>query len=114
MEHGSFVNMVYDRSAPPEPEVGMGATILMWSDRYAATVVEVRRFKSGQRAGQVAAVKVQEDKATRTDGHGMSDSQSYSYEPAPDGPVREFKVSRDGRFKGLLVGKRDHHHDYSF
>ena len=41
MAIGSLVNLVLDGSKPHEPEVGMGATILYWSDRSAATIMKV-------------------------------------------------------------------------
>jgi hypothetical protein len=118
---GSVTNRIMEQSRYPEPEEGMGATITMWSDRHAATIVAVRRFKTGQRAGQVKEIDVQRDKAIRTDDHGMSDAQSYRYEPDPDAGVTTFKVDKHGRFfsngkgsRGLLIGHRDEHYDYSF
>jgi hypothetical protein len=102
----------------PEPEVGMGATELCFSDRHAYTIVEVVRFKTGKRAGQVKAVRAQRDKATRTDSHGMSDAQSWTFEPDPEGSVREFRLTSRGRFEGgagtLAIGYRSEYYDYSF
>jgi hypothetical protein len=114
MRYGSVVNMVTDSYRSPEPEVGMGATILMWSDRYAATVVEVKRFKTGQRAGQVSAVVVTQDTAKRVDDNGMSESQKYEFTSNPDGQRKVFKVDKAGRFKGLSLGHRSEYYDYSF
>ena len=114
-QYGSLFNRLMDNTeAPADPQVGDGATILMWSDRHAATVIEVERFKSGQRAGQVSRVTVQRDHATRTDNHGMGDSQSYTYQRDPNGSVHVYRVTKDGRFPGLLLGHRDEHYDFSF
>lgn len=101
-------------STPVVPVVGMGATIQYWSDSHPGTVIAVS--PSG------AKVTVQEDKATRTDTNGMSDMQSYTYEPDPNGKIHVFHRRTAGREAGhyanrgsrLSLGKRHKHHDYSF
>lgn len=107
--YGSINNRIMEESGGAEPTVGMGATILMYSDRHAATVIEVK---------SPSTIVIQEDTAIRTDNHGMSDSQSYRYEPNPEGAkhtVRKgpkgWKIPKGSR---VLVGERDHHYDYSF
>lgn len=114
--YGSFVNSVQGNSAQRTPEVGMGATILMWSDRQAATIIEVS--KSGK------SILVREDNAKRVDNNGMSDAQTYEYSANVNGRVTEFTLRRNGRWvrkgesqKGgqrVAIGYRDHHYDYSF
>lgn len=94
----------------------MGATVLYWTDRRAATIVWVS--PSGK------SLKIRGDKAIRTDSYGMSDAQSYRYEPQPDAPEVEYTLRKDGRWirKGqpmrgsasLLIGVRDEYYDYSF
>lgn len=94
----------------------MGATILMWTDRLAVTIVEVSA--NGRR------VVVQRDKATRTDSNGMSDAQSYTYEPDTDAPRQTFTLRKNGQWvrqgdnmgsgTKLSIGHRSHYHDYSF
>jgi hypothetical protein len=98
------------------PEVGMGATIILWSDRLACTIVEVS--KSGKR------LTVRRDKTTRIDGNGMSDSQKYEYEPDPQGSERTFSLRSNGRWvqegetmrggTNLAVGVRREYYDFSF
>lgn len=93
-------------------KVGRGVTIVHWSDRWACTVIEAT----------AKTVTVQRDKAIRTDDHGMSDSQSYRYEPDPDGSVRKFSLRKTGKFVQVgdsingtrLVRGRSEHYDYSF
>lgn len=120
MKYGSLQNLMMGSSTGPEPEVGMGATILMWSDRRPATIIGVTRFKTGARAGQVKTVTVRVDKATRVDSNGMSDAQSYTFEPDPDGAEYTFAATKSGGFKtpgggyGLRVGSRSKYYDYSF
>lgn len=103
-----------DNSTTKEPEVGDGATILMWSDRHAATIVDIVPFKSGPNKGKPRTVTVQEDRATRVDNNGMSDSQEWEFDRDPDGAVQTFTARRDGSFKGLLIGYRKHYYDFSF
>lgn len=103
----------------PTPVVGMGATILMWSDRHAATIRLIDHFKTGARAGQVKAVWVTEDQAIRIDNNGMSENQTYEYLPQADGPYKKFTLRKNGRFVDsggttLAVGYRNEYHDYSF
>lgn len=122
-ETGSLVNHVASREVAKLPEVGDGATLLGWSDRYPATVIEV--FKKGK----FDYIVVQEDSATRIDDNGMSEVQDYEYTRNPNGRKETFRVVEDrfervyraesGRFKkesgyGLWVGRRESYHDFSF
>jgi hypothetical protein len=128
MKYGSLQNHIYSRSTlgQPEPEVGMGATILMYSDRHAGTIIKV------ERKNKKLYIEVQEDHATRTDNYGMSDCQSYSYAPNPKGEKNLFRFNEKNqkwervyvnpetsRFCkdnscGLIIGKRMEYYDYSF
>lgn len=111
-ETGSLVNLVLSASKDETPVVGMGATILCWTDRHAATIVSV----SPKRIGIV------QDEAIRTDKNGMSDSQTYDYKPG-NGPVSYYTLRKNGAWvregeslKGqrIAIGYRDEHYDYSF
>ena len=112
---GSMINHLSGNANYPTPEVGMGATILMWSDRYATTIIEVS--ENGKQ------VVVQEDHAKRTDSNGMSDSQTYEYSPNPEGPTVTYTLRKNGAWvrKGdpmktgerLAIGRRDHHYDFT-
>lgn len=113
---GSLINNLYQNSNTIQPEVGMGATVLMWSDRRAGTISRVSPSKK--------TLWFQSDKATRVDTNGMSDAQAYEYERQPDAPEAEYTLRKNGRWvrkgspmKGsgsLLIGVRDEHYDYSF
>ena len=61
----------------PEPVVGMGATILLWTDRHAATITEVFVL------GKYTYVKVRQDTSKRIDKNGMSEDQDYEFTPNP-------------------------------
>lgn len=123
-ETNSLTNHLYSRAVngQPEPQVGMGATILAWTDRYAGTITEVRPN---------GVITVQDDQAIRVDQNGMSECQESRYEPNPHGPLRHFRRRRNGvwsevefnpetnRWKfsdglGLRIGERQHYYDYSF
>lgn len=108
---GSLFNRIDENRKPPVPTVGMGATILMYSDRHAATVIEIVTPKT---------IVIQEDTAIRTDSNGQSESQEYEYAPNHEATRREFTLRKDGRWrerKGttvLMLGKRDQYYDYGF
>lgn len=123
----SLTNHLYSRmvKGQPEPEVGMGATILCWTDRQAATIMLTWNEKGTRFIG------VREDTAKRIDKNGLSESQTYEYQPNPDGREYIFRQEKDGRWQqvrqnqetkrwvkvngeGLRIGSRDHYHDFSF
>lgn len=116
---GSMTNYLMSGTrGAPAPEIGMGATVLMWSDRYPVTIVEIERFKTGSRKGQISAVLVQEDDVLRIDKNGMSESQQYEFKPNVLNSIQRFKVNKVGAFvcegRRLRTGERDKYHDYSF
>lgn len=120
---GSIMNHMMSRQTQnqPIPTVGMGATLLGWTDRYAATIIAV--------TDQI--ITVREDRAIRTDSNGASEMQEYTYKPDPDGRVFHYKfidgawhqvrinertnhwMTQEGGY-GLMIGHRDHYYDYSF
>lgn len=122
MRFGSVNNMLITNGVigMPEPTVGMGCTLCHWTDRDAATVIEVMKNK----AGKVTKVRVQADKAHRQDKNGMSESQSYVFEIDPNGKILEFTLRKNGRWAqkgspmtggtGISFGRRDAYYDYSF
>ena len=91
----SLTNHIYSRGVigQPEPEVGMGATILCWTDRHAATIIEVTSER-----GRVF-LTVQEDKAVRTDKNGMSESQEYHYSRDLEARTYTFRKNVDGTWQ---------------
>ena len=113
MRAGSLQNLIGDTALDStEAAVGVGVTEIMWTDRKAGTIIEVKR--NGR------TLVIQYDKAIRTDGLGMTDAQTYRFERDTDGATREFTLRKDGtyRVKGgsgrLILGVRDSYHDYSF
>ena len=123
---GSMTNHLYSRAnAGIEPTVGLGCTILEWTDRHAATIYEVKKMGAGD------VIMVREDISVRTDDRGMCDDQSYEYTPNASGKITHFRF-KNGKWnevvlntmtrrwnnvvpgKGIVLGLRDSYHDYSF
>jgi len=98
------------------PEVGMGATEQVGSDRYPYTIQEVNR------GGQELVLTM--DDFIRTDSNGLSESQEYTYVEQKDGIRRVFTRRKDGRYRlkgtpstwggALTVGVRRAYRDPSF
>lgn len=97
------------------PEKGMGATIILWSDRHACTIIDVPNPKR---------VVVREDLAIRTDSNGVSECQEYRYETNPQGKISTFTLRKNGKWvqqgksmkngTQLGIGFRREYYDYSF
>lgn len=100
----------------PAPEIGMGATELMYTDTHACTIVEVSA--SGKRIG------VQRDRAVRTDTRGRDECQDYRYEPNTQAGVIHYTLRKTGQWiregdsmksgQVLAIGYRREYHDYNF
>ncbi len=123
---GSLVNHLYSRAVigQPEPVVGMGATILAWTDRYAATITFVTLLR-GRRI-----VWVVRDRAKRIDSNGLSECQEYEYTPDDRAPIHVYMQQLNGgwaevefnsetqRYRktggnGLRIGERREYRDFS-
>lgn len=101
------------RNGEPTVKVGDGATLLLYSDSHAGTVIKVSA--SGK------TIHVQRDTATRTDSRGMSECQEYTYAPDPNGPVTVYRfsarsgwINRNASASRCLVGLRRAYHDFTF
>lgn len=120
----SLHNDLYSRMVigQPEPEVGMGCSILSYSDRHAASVSAVLKPD---------LIEVRRDHAKRVDGNGFSESQEYEFSPNSEGARSYFKRSKEGFWREvyrnpesgrwvlsggvkLRLGQRLHYHDFSF
>jgi hypothetical protein len=94
------------------PKVGDGATIQLWSDQHACTVIQVTQ--NGKR------IVVQRDKAIRTEPISVSDAQEYTFEPDPNGSIIIASLRQDGIYREvggttpIYIGSRHEFYDYSF
>jgi hypothetical protein len=110
---GSSVNLFASNSKSKTPEIGMGGTVLMWSDRHAVTVTRINTDKK---------ITVTRDIVKRVDTNGMSESQIYEYTPDPTHRITyTFTLRKDGRWKELggtnpilILGHKEEYYDYSF
>lgn len=108
----------------PEPEIGMGATFLSWSDRSPGTIVMI------EKKGGATWIQVQADNYKRTDKNGLSEMQTYEFSRNPEGVPLWFKKLPNGVWQqmrynpdtgrwrkgetGLRIGERDRYYDFSF
>jgi hypothetical protein len=121
-ETASVINHLQSRMVigAPAPEVGMGATLLGWTDRNATVI-----------AWDGKILTVQADLYTRTDKNGFSECQEYDYTPNPEGVISYFKQNKKGMWRevsknaetgrwnetggsGLIIGRREKYWDPSF
>lgn len=103
------VNAFFNGGAFANPSVGLGATLLYWTDTHAYTITRVSS------SGKTFWMK--RDKAVRIDGNRMSDSQQYRYEAQPDMPEERVRMTKRGwmcRGQFVRVGYRDEYYDYTF
>jgi len=117
MAIGSIVNYAKSNTAPIKPEPGMGATILLWSDRHPYTIHRVS--KDGKKLWAT------EDQHKRLDNNGFSESQEYEYWNDDSNDPESwslFTLRKDGRWhqgntlRGsvLAIGRREEYYDFSF
>ena len=117
----SLVNDMYARGVvgQPTPFLGMGATLLRFTDRDPATIVEIviklrkveivvtPEMKAGvdYNIDDVVRIGVTLDSYKRTDGNGMSEMQEYEYTSNPDGYISYYRKNKDGMWKGTVLNK---------
>lgn len=96
---GSLCNHLFSRAVigEPSPEIGMGATILGWTDREPATIVSV--FTKGK----TLHVGIKRDNYKRTDTNGFSESQSYEYSFNPEMGIEYFRKGKDGTWESIYT-----------
>ena len=127
---GSMTNHIYSRAVigQPAPTVGMGCTVLCWTDHHAGTIIDVNEI------GKYPTIYVRQDRAVRTDKNGFSEDQTWTYEPNPQGSLYRFQFRNNrwievdlnpktGRFNlinggkagsGLMIGRREEYYDPCF
>lgn len=111
---GSLINHIISGCGNATPEIGMGVTILGWTDRHAGTILEVS--KDGK------SITIARDEAKPLH-KGMTDCQDYEYKHGTK-PYATYTLRRNGRWvaKGqtmnggssLKIGERDEYYDFSF
>jgi hypothetical protein len=103
--YGNLMNRIGEHVLSPAPTVGMGATIFMWSDRHAATVIAVS--PSGK------TVWLTEDTVT-----SWENSYGKTFESNPNGRTFVARLTKNGTWKsagnGVALGNRAAYRDPSF
>lgn len=94
------------------PEVGAPATMVVGSDRYPATVVDVLTFKTGKKAGELRAVIVQWDSYKAVG--GVWPDLEYEFDRNFDGRITQINTDAKGRLRGVYIGRRDRYNDPHF
>lgn len=100
-----------------EPQIGMGATLGVGSDRYPYTIVEVS--KSKKRIG------VRRDNYTRLDGRGpYTENQEYEYHQTQGAAEEYYTLRENGRWvregesmrggSSMGIGQRRYYQDPHF
>jgi hypothetical protein len=128
----SIVNHLYARGTigQPDPVVGMGVTLLGWTDRNAGTIHAVRLLASKQWSWEI---EVTHDASKVVSGSTLDGTADYEYTPRPDGERRVFrfnlksgmwvcgsinpdtsKFNANKRGSGLRIGERETYYDPSF
>ena len=87
--YGSVQNRISAECKMPKPEIGMGVTQLLWSDRYPYEVIAVISERK---------IIIRELGYERTDKNGISESQDYRFFSKPDGEVKTL-VLRNGKWR---------------
>ena len=113
-DFGSLQNKLMAESKQPDTKVGMGITLLRWSDRHAYRIVKVAEVNK--------AITIQRYKAVRTDNSGMSETQTYDFKGLLDQKkelVRKGDQWYEKTVQGLsrislLIGVALEYYDYSF
>lgn len=109
--YGSVTNRILENGNNEDLKVGNGATIYLWSDRNAYTIIEV--------ISKCKAI-IQRDKAIRVDTNGFgSENQEYKFERDTNGKIEEIYCrngvwkTKEGKQK-VRIGIRDEYYDFTF
>ena len=104
----------HEKLNPLKPEIGMGATMGVGSDRYPYTITEIVSPKR---------IWVQSDEYRRIDSNGQSESQKYTFTRNPHGTKTLITLRKNGRWVRMgeqmggtswAIGRRDAYQDPSF
>ena len=126
-ETGSVINHLHSRAVigQPEPAVGMGGTVLLWTDRHAVTIFRV--FK----VGKLTYIETRQDHHKRISGSVLDGSADYEHKINVNGSVEHFRREAAGQWTavrlnaetgrwgkcgshGFRIGERDTYRDPSF
>lgn len=122
---GSLVNHIMSNVTQITPSTGSPATLLGWTDRYAATITDV--FERNGRT----FIEVKLDTSTVIRGSAQDGSAEYQYTRNPKEFPRYFRLEKNGDWigvmfntessrwvksntHGIVIGHRETYYDPSF
>ena len=115
--YGSLNNRFMERTRGAKPEVGMGVTECLWSDRHPYEIIEVKDDRH---------ITIRALNWKRIDKNGMSECQEYEYFSNPHGTVYTLyknkkgiwvrRVGKNGvdKSSGWYIGKAEEYYDFTF
>ena len=114
--YGSFQNRMMEHSKMPEPQVGMGATECLYSDRKPYEIIEVKDARH---------ITVRALDWKRIDDNGMSDCQDYEYISNPENRTAKLFLTKKGEWRQrypdgklgctrFFIGRAERYYDFSF
>ena len=122
---GSLVNHILSNGIQNKPETGAPATLLGWTDRYAATITEV--FERNGRT----FIEVKLDTSTVVRGSEQDGTAEYQYTRNNGETPRYFRLEKNGEWVsvmrslvtgrwvknntyGIVIGRRETYYDPTF
>lgn len=113
--YGSVQNRVMENVKTIKPEVGMGATECLWSDRNPFEIIEVQDDRH---------IVVRALDWKRIDDNGMSESQEYEYTSNANNATKQLFLTKQGKWReregrrlvgnGWYIGSAERYYDFTF
>ena len=113
--YGSVQNRIMENVKTIKPEVGMGATECLWSDRNPFVIVEVKDDRH---------IVVRALDWKRIDSNGMSESQEYEYTSNENNATKQLFLTKQGKWReregrrlvgnGWYIGSAERYYDFTF
>lgn len=115
--YGSLTNRVMENSRGAQPEVGMGVTQCLWSDRHPWEIIAVKDDRH---------ITVRKLDAKRIDNNGFSECQEYEYTSNENNPVYTLYKTKKGKWVirvgkngvdssyGWCIGVAEEYYDFTF
>lgn len=113
--YGSVQNRIEEQMRTIKPEVGMGATMMGYTDRTPYEIIEVK----DERHITVRALNYK-----RIDTNGMSESQEYEYTSDENNATSRLFLTKQGQWREryndrslgrtFVIGYAEKYHDFSF
>lgn len=115
--YGNLNNRFMENCRGAKPEVGMGVTQCLWSDRHPWEVIAVKDDRH---------ITIRELDSKRIDHNGMSECQEYEYFSNPNNRVYELFRTKRGKWVirvgtrgvddsyGWYIGRAEEYYDFTF